>query len=136
MYALAQHFYLFYVNLLLYIDIYCTYISLGIAICMIQLDDLYSDCILIYTLFFSARITYIEIPFTTKLTNYNIHTFRKKRKMRRANKKYCSAVHNTCICIQTLRREQSQRLRDTEICSSIIPCMRKIRHFCLTLNYP
>ena len=56
--------------------------------------------------------------------------------MRRANKKYCSVVHNTCICIQTLRREQSQRLRDTEICSSIIPCMRKIRHFCLTLNYP
>ena len=85
------------------------------------------------TLLFSG-ITYITV--TTKLTNYNIHTLRKKRKMRRANKKYCSVVHNTCICIQTLRREQSQRLRDTEICSSIIPCMRKIRHFCLTLNYP
>ena len=85
-------------------DIYVTYYFQGMALSMIYLDDLYSDCILIYTLF-SARITHIDIPFTTKLTNYNIHTFRKKRKMRRANKKYCSAVHNTCICIQTLLRE-------------------------------
>ena len=59
-------------------DLYVTYYFQGIALSMIYLDDLYSDCILIYTLF-SARITHIDIPFTTKLTNYNIHLGKSER---------------------------------------------------------
>ena len=66
----------------------------------------YSKMIYILIAFLSIVLfsNNVHITFTTKLTNYNIHTFRKKRKMRRANKKYCSVVHNTCICIQTLQK--------------------------------
>ena len=94
---------------------------------------LYSDCI------FFAYNSFSEIPYITfyhKVDKLQYTYIQEKAKDEKSKQKYCSVVHNTCICIQTLRREQSQRLRDTEICSSIIPCMRKIRHFCLTLNYP